>query len=106
MIADLRVYIFQYNSSLFQIIINFGGEYEEYNIKDMKNKQKFNTIYKIRFLPLAITAILLIMVTLLKHVHHVEVGKFFEWSIFLALAGFIYCRGVLEKKNEIEKEEE
>jgi len=69
----------------------------------MGNK-KIETVYKWRFLPLAVTGIMLVIVLLLKYVFQIEVGKFFGWSIFLTFAGFIYYRGVLEQKKEKEKE--
>ena len=71
----------------------------------MENK-KIETVYKWRFLPLAVTGTILVIVLLLKYVFQIEVGKFFGWSIFLTFAGFIYYRGVLEQKNKKEKEEE
>ena len=69
-------------------------------------KKKFEIVYKWRFLPLAVTGTILVIVLLLKYVFQIEVGKFFGWSIFLTFAGFIYYRGVLEQKNNKEKEEE
>jgi len=72
----------------------------------MENNRKFEMIYKWRFLPLAVTGTMLVIVSLLKYVFQIEVGKFFGWSIFLTFAGFIYYRGVLEQKNKKGKEEE
>ena len=72
----------------------------------MENERKFEKVYKWRFLPLAVTGVILMIVSLLKYVFLIEVGKFFGWSIFLTFAGFIYYRAVLEQKRNKEQEDE
>jgi Ca2+/Na+ antiporter len=67
---------------------------------------KFQTMYKLRFIPLVITGTTLIIVLLLKYVWQIEVGKSFGWTIFLCFASFIFYRAVLEQKHNNEKEEE
>lgn len=69
-----------------------------------KNNKRFEAIYKLRFLPLIITAIVLMITVSLKYVFQIEVGKFFGWSIFLTIVAFIYYRGVLQTKKEKEGE--
>ena len=69
-----------------------------------ENSKRFETVYKLRFLPLIITAIILIITVSLKYVFQIEVGKFFYWSILLTIAAFIYYRGVFQTKKEREEE--
>jgi hypothetical protein len=71
----------------------------------MENSE-FQTMYKLRFIPLVITGTALIIVLLLKYVWPIEVGKSFGWTIFLSFASFILYRAMLEQKHTNEKEEE
>ena len=72
----------------------------------MDKNKRFEIVYKLRFLPLAVTGFMLVIVSLLKYVLQIEVGKFFGWSVFLTFAGFIYYRTVSQQQNEKEKEKE
>jgi Ca2+/Na+ antiporter len=72
----------------------------------MKNKLQFETVYRLRFVPVIVAGIALAVTSVLKFVFHTEVGKFFGWSVFLTFAGVVYFRGVIEQKKEREKKKE
>lgn len=72
----------------------------------MQNKTNLNTIYKYRLVPLFLFGLLLVIALFFKYCTKINIHSFLGWTIFLTVASFIYYRGVLETKNNKDKETE
>lgn len=67
---------------------------------------KFKTVYTLRFLPLFVGLLLLIVSAVLEYGTPADAGDMLIGSFFLTLFGVIFYRGVLQHKREKEQEAE
>lgn len=61
---------------------------------------RFKLAYQLRFVPLIIAIVNLLIMLVLKYVVHIELSKVLYYSIFGVIAAFIYMQAMRERKKE------